>query len=85
MSQSGVLVTIGAGRMPFTCNVCQGKLFTTREIKLNTSGAEFFDMGWANKSANGLVCCTCGYVHAFLAKLEYWKPENGYPNSTGWQ
>jgi hypothetical protein len=71
--------------VPFTCNVCQGQLFTAREIKLNTTGAELFDLGWANKSAHGLVCFRCGYVHTFLNKIEYWKPEGGYPDSAGWQ
>jgi hypothetical protein len=66
--------------MPFTCGVGQGKLFTAREIKLNTTGAEFFNLGWANKSANGLVCSQCGYLHAFVTQIEYWKPEDGYPS-----
>jgi len=72
------LVTIG--RTPFTCQVCRSEQFFDREVKLNTSGMEFFDLGWANQSATGLVCTRCGYVHLFLNdSLEFWKPEHGYP------
>ena len=76
------LVTFGPGRHPFTCHVCQGKVFTSREIKLNTTGAEFFNMGWANQSATGLVCQKCGYLHTFASAVELWKPEKGYPAAT---
>ena len=81
-SGSGALVTFGAGRHPFTCQICQGDLFTQREIKLNTTGAEFFNMGWANQSATGLVCEKCGYLHTFVSGVELWKPEGGYPKGT---
>ena len=47
-------------------SLCQGKLFADREVKLNTSGAEFLGFGWANQSAKGLVCQRCGYVHLFM-------------------
>jgi hypothetical protein len=79
MPISGALVTFGQGRHPFVCGVCQGKVFDSREIKLNTTGAEFFNMGWANQSATGLVCQTCGYLHTFVAPVELWKSESGYP------
>ena len=72
------LVTIN--RVPFRCQVCQAEVFFDREVKLNTTGAEFFDFGWANQSAVGLVCARCGYVHLFLNDaLEFWKPEHGFP------
>ena len=80
MSRRPLLVTVGHGRHPFGCTVCQGKLFSLREIKLNTTGAEFFNLGWANASANGLVCEGCGYLHTFVANsIELWEPEDGYP------
>jgi hypothetical protein len=79
MSNRSALVTIGSNRHPFTCSVCEGKLFTNREIKLNTTGAEFFNMGWANQSATGLVCEQCGYLHTFVRGVELWEPDNGYP------
>jgi hypothetical protein len=70
--------------MPFACGICQGNLFLPREVKINTTGAEFFNFGWANESANGLTCVRCGYLHQFVMPLEYWQPENGYPEATGW-
>jgi hypothetical protein len=82
MSRGLSLVTFGQGRQPFACSVCQGTLFGVREIKLNTSGAEFFNMGWANASADGLVCEGCGYLHTFVSgSVELWKPDGGYPDA----
>jgi len=75
MSRRESRVTLGEDRRPFSCTVCRGNLFADREIKLNTSGAEFFNMGWANESATGLVCLQCGYVHIFISDaIELWKP-----------
>jgi hypothetical protein len=80
MSGKPVLVTLGQQQRPFTCFVCAGKLFVSREIKLNTSGAEFFGMEWANESGTGLVCDGCGYVHTFVrGAVELWKADGGYP------
>ena len=80
MSAIGTLVTLGPGRHPFTCHVCQGYLFIERENKINTTGAEFFGFGWANESATGLLCTRCGYLHSFMwATMEYWPAEGGYP------
>ena len=81
MSRGPSLVTIGVGRHRFTCSVCKGSQFWDREIKLNSTGAEFFNMGWANQSATGLVCDQCGYVHMFASDVELWKPADGYPSS----
>ena len=45
------------------------------------AGAELFNMGWANQSADGLVCDGCGYVHTFVSRsVELWKPDGGYPS-----
>lgn len=72
------LVTVS--RVPFQCQVCRSERFFDREVKLNTTGAELFDIGWANQSATGLVCAQCGYVHLFLNDaIELWQPEHGYP------
>jgi hypothetical protein len=74
------LVTFGDDRRRFACFVCDEVLFSKRAIKLNTTGAELFDMGWANKSADGLICNGCGYVHAFVrGSVELWEPDEGYP------
>ena len=82
MSRRPLLVTVGHGRHPFGCTVCQGQLFSLREIKLNTTGAEFFNFAWANESADGLVCQECGYVHTFVrGSVELWKADGGYPDA----
>lgn len=78
LKRNAALATIS--RTPFRCQVCSSELFFDREVKLNTTGAELFDFGWANQSATGLVCARCGYVHLFLNNtIEMWKPEGGYP------
>ncbi|MEY9893802.1 putative nucleic-acid-binding Zn-ribbon protein [Catenulispora sp. MAP12-49] len=75
---AAILVTIN--RIPFRCLVCQSEQFFDREVKLNTTGAEFMNLGWSNQSATGLVCARCGYVHLFLNDaIEFWKPGGGYP------
>jgi hypothetical protein len=33
---------------------------------LNTTGAEFFGIEWANRTATALICTDCGFVHEFL-------------------
>jgi len=67
-------------RRPFRCHVCEGQTFVDREVKLNTSGMEFLNLAWANASAIGLICLTCGYVHLFVeGPMELWKEEGGYP------
>jgi len=51
---------------PLLCLVCGGGEFWDREVKLNSSGMEFMGLAWANQSALGLLCATCGYVHEFV-------------------
>lgn len=47
------------------CVVCRSDQFYSREIKMQTTGMTFFDLDWANKSAEGAICDSCGYVHMF--------------------
>ncbi|MEI2703501.1 MAG: hypothetical protein V9E83_14020 [Baekduia sp.] len=54
------------GGRGLACLVCGGGEFVSREVKLNTSGFELLDLAWANESATGLVCTSCGYVHEFV-------------------
>ncbi len=62
------------------CLVCAGPGFWKREIKLNSTGAEFLGLAWANQSALGLVCADCGYVHEFVGReVELWDSKRGYP------
>ena len=55
-----------------TCPLCQGQLFGHRLIKLNTTGATFFDMDWANLNSEGVVCHRCGrideFAHGFIRR-----------------
>lgn len=53
---------------PLACLVCAGTLFHTRRAQLNTAAATLFDLDWANKSANCIICEQCGYIHWFLPK-----------------
>ncbi|WP_042426821.1 hypothetical protein [Streptacidiphilus anmyonensis] len=49
-----------------TCGFCGGDVFRDREVKLNSSGMELLNLGWANESATGLICWNCGYVQLFM-------------------
>jgi predicted nucleic-acid-binding Zn-ribbon protein len=64
----GNVVASVAGR-ELKCWVCDGNQFSERSIKLNTTGAELFGIEWANKSAVGLICTDCGYVHEFVGDV----------------
>lgn len=78
LSQQPNLVTVM--RRALSCLVCRGQLFFDREVKMNTSGMEFFNLGWANQSAIGLICAHCGYVHEFMGNtVELWLADRGYP------
>jgi predicted nucleic-acid-binding Zn-ribbon protein len=64
------------------CHACGGTLFLRREIKMTTTGMTFFDLDWANKSADGAICTRCGFVHTFMGQGLQWlavdqvKPED---------
>ncbi|MGW1597529.1 hypothetical protein [Streptomyces sp. NPDC002343] len=49
-----------------TCQVCRGDLFRERGVKLNSTGMEFVKLAWADETATGLICWSCGYVHLFV-------------------
>nr|WTB31026.1 hypothetical protein OG781_17425 [Streptomyces sp. NBC_00830] len=51
---------------PIYCLMCDSDTFRKREVKLNSTGMELFDLAWANESATGLICRSCGYVHLFV-------------------
>lgn len=81
LSPSASLVATVNGQV-FRCLVCQGGLFTSRNIKLNTGAMEFFDLAWANKSSLGVICDNCGYVHEFLGDaIQLWDSESGVRGS----
>ena len=74
MARKPALVTID-GR-PFRCGLCNNDEFFDREVKLNSTGMEILDLGWASQSATGLICSQCGYVHLFVNDaIEFWTAE----------
>lgn len=48
------------------CLVCGHDGFRKREAQLNTRGAAFLNLEWANASGVCYVCAKCGYIHWFL-------------------
>ncbi|WP_406082433.1 hypothetical protein OG468_35430 [Streptomyces zaomyceticus] len=50
------------------CLICRNATFRKREVKLNSTGMELFDLAWANESATGLICLACGHVHLFAGR-----------------
>jgi len=50
------------------CQVCGHQEFHRRDVQLNTAGAQFLGLGWANESAECFVCDNCGYIHWFVTK-----------------
>lgn len=55
-----------------SCHVCHGLLFARREIKMTTTGMTFMDLDWLNRSADGVICVRCGYVHTFMGQAHQW-------------
>jgi predicted nucleic-acid-binding Zn-ribbon protein len=67
---------------PLRCLVCGNATFWDREIKLNSTGMELLDLGWANRSAVGLICADCGFVHEFVGDaVALWESDGGYPEA----
>lgn len=54
------------GEHPILCLMCDNDTFRKREVLLNSTGMELFNTAWANESATGLICRSCGYVHLFV-------------------
>ena len=48
------------------CPVCNNKLFWTKRAQLNTAVASFFNLDWANRSANCFICSSCTHISWFL-------------------
>src|SRR5438067_421685 len=47
------------------CSHCKQPFFEASSRQLNTRAAEFFNFGWANKSATTLICLNCGKIEWF--------------------
>lgn len=62
------------------CQMCEGLLFAQREVKMTTGAMTFFDLDWLNKSADGVICVRCGFVHLFMGEAHQWvRPEDVRP------
>lgn len=48
------------------CSHCGGEEFEERSGQLNTAGASFLNLDWANTTARVLVCQSCGHLEWFL-------------------
>jgi len=53
---------------PLRCPVCGNETFRERTTLLNTKGMAFFNLEWANKSAENFICARCGYIYWFLPR-----------------
>jgi predicted nucleic-acid-binding Zn-ribbon protein len=62
------------GGTEFRCLVCGGTKFRQREIKMNTTGMSLFNLDFANRSAVGVICTACGFVHMFAGGKLAWEP-----------
>lgn len=54
-----------AGR-PVTCSHCGGTSFDKGSALLNSRGLTFFDLDWANASADTYICKACGHIEWFV-------------------
>lgn len=54
------------------CHVCGGLVFAGREIKMTTTAMTFLDLDWLNRSAEGVICVRCGFVHTFMGDAHQW-------------
>jgi predicted nucleic-acid-binding Zn-ribbon protein len=57
----------------FRCLVCGGVKFKQREIKMNTTGMSLLNLDFANRSATGVICASCGFVHMFAGGDLAWE------------
>lgn len=55
-----------AGNNKLVCPCCQNDTFDKDYRQLNTKGATFFNLDWANRDAIILVCKHCSYISWFM-------------------
>lgn len=55
-----------AGNSPIICPCCQNNTFDKDFRQLNSRGATFFGLDWANRNATILVCQNCTYIAWFM-------------------
>lgn len=64
--QSDVASAITKAGKLLTCSHCGCERFYERSAQLNTAGATFLGLDWANQSARVYVCRDCGHLEWFL-------------------
>ncbi len=55
-----------AGNSNLVCPCCQNDTFDKDYRQLNTKGATFFGLDWANRDATILICRQCTYISWFM-------------------
>lgn len=62
-----------AGNTKVTCACCGHDLFDKDYRQLNTKGATFFNLDWANRDAVILVCIRCSHIMWFMKEPKQYK------------
>lgn len=57
-------------QIDIACPCCNNDRFDKDYRQLNTKGATFFNLDWANKDAIILVCKQCSYISWFMDEPE---------------
>ena len=59
-----------AGRASIICPCCQNDTFDKDYRQLNSRGATFFGIDWANRNATILICQNCTDIAWFMREPE---------------
>ncbi|MCB1034251.1 MAG: DNA-binding protein [Acidobacteria bacterium] len=59
---------VTAGGTIVKCSHCGNEEFYTSSALLNTRGATFLGLEWANQSAEVNICAECGHLEWFVRK-----------------
>ena len=65
-SEEGTTLEVEGKTVP--CPICGHDRFWTRKTLMDTRGASFFGVDWANPSAVNYICNRCGHVLWFLGR-----------------
>jgi len=61
-------VRFHAGGAAIACPCCQNDTFDKDYRQLNSRGATFFGLDWANRNATILVCRRCTHISWFMSE-----------------
>lgn len=56
----------GVAGKQVVCPHCGSRAFDRSQAQLNTAGMTLLGIDWANRSADTLICRTCGRIEWFL-------------------